>query len=243
MIQAPENTPFNKAILPEIIRHMQKCWPAEGCGIIVDNKFIPCENVSNGDVGFSIAPKDYVKYLINNEIQCVVHSHDNCYHASKLDVKQQIAMDIPWGIFNLINNKIENIIFWGDQVTPLPLIGRLFCYGVHDCYSIARDWWRLKGHTMPNQIRGGNWDEDITGLIMNNLEKTGWYIVDKEDIQPGDGILFMDRSKMIKHIAIYEGGDYMIHQTSSPGSLSRRDLLNPRARIIKHVVRFKENQC
>ena len=245
MLIPPANTPFDKSLLYKIVSDLQKQLPREGCGLVIDNEYIPCKNVNKSDNSFTIGIEDYLAGLKRGKIQCLIHSHNDKHDASKLDVQQQISMDIPWGIVNFINNELDDIVFWGDSVTPLPLVGRRFWLGVHDCFSIPRDWMRLKGFTMPNYVRGGGWYKGILGdLIMENLESAGWYIVDIKDIRPGDGILFQILADGIDHIAIYVGDEFIIHQIYRKTTLSRKELLVPFwTKKIKHVVRYKEFIC
>ena len=239
----PTNTPFNTDLLYTIIADLRKQLPREGCGMVVNDEYIPCNNISKSDDHFEIDVKDYVKYLINDEIQCIVHSHNNEHNASETDMRQQASTGIPWGIFNYVDGKIDDIVFWGDTVEPLPLVGRRFWYGIHDCFSIPRDWWRLRGFNMINHIRDGNWNKNGTSnLIIDSLEKTGWFIIDQDDMEAGDGLLIQTRSGNVSHLAIYDGGGYLIHQLSAPGVLSRIDLINIYTDKIKHVVRFKPEE-
>ena len=240
----PANTPFNKGLLYEIVSDLKSQLPREGCGLVIDNKYIPCKNISKDDNSFTIGVEDYLAGLKRGKIQCLIHSHNDGHDASKLDVQQQISMDIPWGIINFVNNELDDMVFWGDSVTPLPLAGRVFWYGVHDCYTICRDWWRLKGYTMSNVIRGGSsYKNDISSFTFENMEKVGWYIIDIKDMQPGDGILFQIRGKKIDHAAIYDGDEFMIHQIYKKASLSRRELMTSWSSRIKHIVRYKEFIC
>lgn len=51
--------------------------PKEGCGLILDGKFIPCRNDSEKENEFIINKEDYIKASLKGKITAIVHSHNN----------------------------------------------------------------------------------------------------------------------------------------------------------------------
>lgn len=243
----PVNTPFDKSILPGIVRSFYKQLPREACGFVVNDTYIPCENISTSDDHFKISPHDYLAASEKGEIQCVLHSHNNWPHASKVDMQQQAAMDTPWGVINFRKGNVEDVFFWGDSVEPLPMVGRRFNHGVHDCFSLVRDWWRMKGVTIPDSPREWGWwlnseEHEVENVIVEGLEYCGWYIIDLKDIEPGDGLLFRVRYKTVNHCAVYVGNGLMLHHFCAPGVLSRHDPIGPWEKRFQYAVRLGRSE-
>ena len=135
----PEN------VLTDAIKHAQEEYPNESCGMVINNKYKPYKNIAHDTVNeFEIDPRNYIRN--EGDIEFIIHSHCDTKtqldtgHASKSDMLQQIATDVPWCIIHL--NQYGNYtqhFCWGDQLPIQNLIGRKFSHGVYDCYSLVRD--------------------------------------------------------------------------------------------------------
>src|SRR6476661_4121625 len=91
-------------------------------------------------------------------------------------------------------------VFWfGDQLTPAPLIGRGFRHGVHDCYSLLRDYYRSeRNDPIIDQPRDWNWwdarrpggNGNRLDLYRDYFDKAGFRKIPvNEAIEPGDGLM------------------------------------------------------
>ena len=81
-------------------QHAIKEAPKESCGIVVDNKYLPCSNISNTpEDNFAIHPKDFLKARSEGKLQYIVHSHPNGAPASELDIKACKATKLKWYIY------------------------------------------------------------------------------------------------------------------------------------------------
>ncbi|MBE2898071.1 C40 family peptidase [Pasteurellaceae bacterium 20609_3] len=201
-----------------ILNYSKQQEPREMCGFVVfdgDKKiFLPCENIADdGENYFEIHPDDWLKAQLYDGIVALVHSHpDGKPILSEADRQMQVQSALDWWVVcNGEIHKYRNIA---------PLTGREFIHGEQDCYSIVRDAYMLSGLDLPDFERWDDWWYDNRTLYLENIEKCGFYQVDKPQI--GDVILITIGADVPNHAAVYLGNNYVIHH--SPKRLSKRDL-------------------
>ena len=66
-------------------QHALQKAPNESCGIVVNDVYYPCKNISDTPKdNFAIHPKDFLKARSHGKIQYIVHSHPSGTPASQL---------------------------------------------------------------------------------------------------------------------------------------------------------------
>ena len=81
-------------------QHAIKEAPKESCGIVVNDEYFPCLNISNTPKdNFSIHPKDFLKARSKGKLQYIVHSHPEGGNASEPDKKACTATKLPWYVY------------------------------------------------------------------------------------------------------------------------------------------------
>ena len=81
-------------------QHAIKEAPKESCGIVVNDEYFPCLNISNTpEDNFSIHPKDFLKARSKGKLQYIVHSHPEGGNASEPDKKACTATKLPWYVY------------------------------------------------------------------------------------------------------------------------------------------------
>lgn len=176
----------------------------------------------------------------------LLHSHplaaDGSVQASPsaLDMEMQVTSGMPWGLSIIDEDgKCADPVWWGDQLPIRPLLGRVFLHGINDCYSLIRDWYRLKGITLPDFPRSdGWWREPGLDLYGQGFEKARFRRVEVSEIRPGDVVLFSVVSRVLNHGGVYLGDDVMLHHLH--GTLSSRVPLSKWASRIRVVLRHRE---
>jgi len=203
------NNFFDDQAIADAVDHAKEMFPLESCGAIIDEEYVRFENRAEDKAkSFVIDDPEFDLAYQNNEVQAVIHSHDNYRMASKADQQQQIEFDIPFGVINLLNRSVTHVIFWGDSLPIEPLKRRFFFYGVWDCYALVRDYFRVKwNHTLPNVARDfGFWNENKS-VFEPNMEQDGFDVipVHLDDIQPNDILLYnIHGTTYINHCAVLQ---------------------------------------
>ena len=199
--------------------HAQQEDPKESCGLLLNIKgkqrYHPCRNLSMTDHQcFIIDPEDYVKADNLGDIVAVVHSHPltppNPSQADKVSCE---ASGLPWYIVN------PNTEQWG-YLEPCgyeaPLLGRQWVWGITDCWSLVRDWYKEN-----KNIELRDWDRPTTPeeFLENPLfEQCAWRTGFRklrydERLENGDVLAMSILGNGLNHVAIFINGDVLHHLT------------------------------
>ncbi len=204
---------FDQAI-QQAIDHAREVFPLESCGAIIDDEYVRFENMAEDKANsFLIDSPVFDLAYQNNEVQAVIHSHDNDPAASIEDQEQQMALEIPFGIINLVNKSVTHMSFWGDTLPVEPLVRRHFFYGVWDCFSLVRDYFRLKhGITIENIPREyGFWNrgESMFEVFMNEFDVDP---VSLDDIRANDVLFYnLHGTRYLNHCGVLQDNGLVLH--------------------------------
>ena len=81
-------------------KHAVEEAPKEACGIVVNDIYYPCKNISDTPENtFAIHPKDFLKARSKGKLQYIVHSHPAGGLASKTDINACKATKLKWYIY------------------------------------------------------------------------------------------------------------------------------------------------
>ncbi|MBA8881734.1 Mov34/MPN/PAD-1 family protein [Phyllobacterium myrsinacearum] len=246
--------------------HSRAEYPKESCGVIADGVYVPFENVAlpefehvaEGKCGcqlcsFVIDGEDYAARTAGKTVNYIVHSHpDGPRYPSKGDMEQQIATQVPWAIITTDGERVSDPTIWGEgQIAPM--IGREFMHGVHDCYSIIRDTFRLGKDKLaeqdiewpfdpielPEVPRDDAWWElEGEDLYTQLFSKFGFEVINMADARPGDVFLCaVGDSGKLNHGGVLLGNDCLLHHL--PKRQSRRDPSGLWGRSADLWIRYK----
>lgn len=236
-------TPFDH-LYPEIAAHMAAAYPREGCGLVVDGRFVPVENTAEGADEFAMPADTVLRYP---RIDAVIHSHpDGPDCPSEADMRGQLAMAVPWGLCTVSADKdVSRPWYWGaDEFTP-PLVGREFRHGpsgsdgAGDCYALIRDWYRLeRGAILPEFPRSDGWWNDGLNLYADHFREAGFREIPASEARDGDVFFMKVLSSRENHAGIMTGGSQLIlHHLS--GRLSRQEPMGRWRKFIERWVRYE----
>lgn len=212
-------------------------YPNEGCGLVYDGLFHACENLSEQKTDcFKIDKYEFMKAIKSSTgLQAVVHSHpltsaqDPYIHVctpSAGDMNGQADTQVPWMIYATDGINISEPLTF-PQPQTIPLLGREFIHGVHDCYSIVRDYYfQVKGIQLMNWARDYQWwEQDGISMYTHHLPEMGFKEIYEHQIKEGDIVLMciLGKDRVPNHAAIYLGDDVIVHHLA--GRLSCEDSL------------------
>ena len=206
--------------------HAKTCMPEEACGLVYiykgKTKYKSCKNISiSPKQTFIIDPKEYANIEDKATIVAVFHSHPfEQPYPSAADKTICEKFKIPWYIYSVSLNKWYDFKPSGYKA---PLVGREYVFGVHDCWSLIRDYFE----TININLR--DWDlpinpQDFTDnpYFENCFEKTGFReLKSEESLKENDCLLFSLNSTGLNHIGVLLQNQMILHHIE--GRLSSRD--------------------
>ena len=199
------------------LKHAKEQDPRESVGVLIvikgKEQYYPCNNLSTySQQCFILDPEDYVKADALGEITAIVHSHPvtppSPSQADKVSCEQS---GLKW---HIVNPKTETWGYCEPTGYKPPLIGRQWVWGVTDCWSLVRDYYRENKNII---LR--DWERPTTPeeFIKNPMfEKcaadTGFAELRPEDkLQNGDLLFMSILANGLNHVAVFIDGDVLHH--------------------------------
>jgi proteasome lid subunit RPN8/RPN11 len=174
----------------------------EVCGLIAGGQYFACDNKClEPDKFFAIAAEDYASAEKAGPIEAEYHSHigrNNKF--SPEDVKACKAMGVPWIIFCLGTSEW----LYADPTCNAPYVGRPWVYGIYDCYSLFRDFYKREfGIELDDYERGEEfeWASPEWRMFEKNVKSQGFVEVEAAS-QKGDMLLMQLQSSFPNHTGV-----------------------------------------
>lgn len=220
---------FDFATLEAIKKHAMAEYPKESCGVVMADGYHPLLNHSPTPEEAFECTTQIAPLLAAERVLALVHSHpDGPDHPTDYDMKQQVVMDIPWGICACTATAALAPFFWHDDFDPPPLLGRNFRWGPSgtdnrgDCAALVRDYYRLNhGVRLKEFHRDDRWWTVPGASYHANLLAAGFVPIDPRYVEVGDVFLAAIRSSSPNHAGIYIGNGRIMHHLTN--RLSRED--------------------
>ena len=229
------------------IKQQIKKWALEKpleeiCGLLIksNNDLFPflCKNISSEpDKHFHLNIYDYLRASKEGTILGVFHSHDYDT-ASQLDIQNSKAHNLYSVIY--CKNDDKFIELFGNEYNYVEkYLGRKFDVYKFDCYELTKEYYKNElGINLPEFGRDKNWYQNMPKLIEDNWAR---YFTEVKDKQKNDILLFQIRHDYISHMAIYLGGNLMLHVELNRES--KIDVLSDKwLKRLNKVVRYKKNK-
>ena len=197
--------------------HAKDQDPKESCGLLLNikgkEKYFPCRNLSmTAFQCFIIDPEDYIKADNTGDIIAVIHSHPVTPPVASQSDK--VACEQSGLVWHIVNPKTESWGYLKPTGYKAPILGREWAWGVTDCYTLVRDWYKEKLNI--NLI---DWQRPTTLEDFNKepmfekcAEETGFRELRPDEKLIDGDLLFMSIfSNNLNHVAIFIDGDVLHH--------------------------------
>lgn len=117
------------------------------------------------------------------------------------------------------------------------LIGCPWEYGVTDCYTLVRDYFRLQGVELPDFERPCDLESHDQSIFLHEAENLGFTQVPLIERRPGDVLIMRLGTRTPMHAAILVDCDRILHQIQDARS-GVEDLRSYYVRSIAAVFRY-----
>ena len=201
--------------IEEIEQHFKEWYPKEGCGVLAliegDLKWFPCNNVAKGDDDFIIDSTQYIDITLKGDIVAVIHSHpDASCEPSPADIEACNTLGIPYYIFSYPKMEFYDL---QPKTGEKPLYGRIYKFGVNDCFEAVRDYYIKRGVKNPPKrplFEDDWWKKGLNYFTDEYIESWGFEKVTGTK-QEGDLLVFTIQAEVPNHCGIYLGDDNFFH--------------------------------
>jgi proteasome lid subunit RPN8/RPN11 len=222
----------------EAIQHALDQYPKESVGYLKDGVYTSLDNVSETPEDTFVLSAEDVLRVHEAEADFLIHSHPKgAPYPSAADMESQMENGIPYGIIVMRGRAYVEHFTFGDQIPVAPLLGRQFRHGVHDCYALVRDWYRLERDILlPVFPRDMAWWHEGGNLIEENFASARFEeISDAPKI--GDVHIMAIGTTTTNHLGIDIGQGLILHHLYN--RLSRREPILPwKNHYVKRTLRY-----
>jgi proteasome lid subunit RPN8/RPN11 len=199
-----------------------------------------CKNIApDGDNYFILDPDDYAVAEDKGEITAIIHSHPaTAPSPSPADLVACEKSGLPW---HVVNPHTETWGYCEPSGYELPYVGRPFFYGVIDCYSLIRDFYKREFNIeLTDYNRKDRWWERGESMYLDHFKDEGFREIPLEEIEYGSVILMHLEADVPNHGGIYFNDNMILHHVQD--RLSSRDLYGGyyqknTAKVLKHESR------
>ena len=208
-------------------KHAEDMFPSEVCGLVVvikgRKRYIKCKNVAaNTYDHFIIDPIDYADAEDKGTIFGVFHSHP--YQTPFPSSADKTACEISKKVWYIYGGALGQWHEFEPSGYKAPLIGRHYAFGVHDCWTLVKDYYESVGINLRDWKRPRDPDSFRENPYFDKcFVDTGFRELNSdEELEHGDSILMAINSRGLNHVGVFLLPQQMIlHHIE--GRLSSKD--------------------
>ena len=199
------------------LEHAKKENPKESCGLLINvrgkEKYFPCGNLSlSSHQCFILDPEDYVRADNLGDIIGVIHSHPKTPpNPSQADL---ISCEQSGLVWHIVNPETETWSTCKPNGYKPPFYGRQWVWGITDCWSLVRDWYKEEKNIILKDWERPTTPEEFLENPM--FEKCAWRtgfrkLRPEENLENGDLLFMSIFGKGLNHVAIFYKGEVIHH--------------------------------
>lgn len=231
----------------EIKAHALEKPKEEVCGFILlqaDNtvcvKKTKNEN-PNRHISFSISPSAFIENQVQNKILGIYHSHPSGNENPSLhDLNISQELGIPFLIYSVTFDRF--FLHFPNSFEPDDLLKRPYIKGFYECTCLLKDYFIQKLNINITRYNYNYWLPDCdkeANEMLDKVMQSNFKYQERKNIKEHDVIIFQIKKEGRRHVGIYLGNDYFIHQCGN--SMSQKTLLDERwQKKIKGVYRHPQ---
>lgn len=204
--------------------HAIQAKPQEACGLVVGKgskqRLVRAKNLSHEPTkSFDLDPEAWLEVEDDETVIGIYHSHpQGNAQPSMTDRVGCEASGVPWHIVTLEGH----YTCMQPNGFVAPYLQRPYVHGVHDCYSIIRDWYKREWQLdLPNFERAYEWWDKGENLYVKHFASCDFKVIQSQEPQIGDAFFIQIASPVPNHAAIYIGDGMILHHVQ--GRLSTKD--------------------
>ena len=199
--------------------HAKQQDPKESVGLLLNirgkERYYPCRNLSMTSYQcFILDPEDYIAAANVGEIIAIIHSHPITPPIpSQADKVSCENSNLPW---HIVNPKTEQWGYCEPCGYQAPILGRQWVWGITDCWSLVRDWYKEEKNIVLRDWERPPTPEDFLKDPM--FERCAWrtgfrQLRTDEKLINGDLLFMSILGNGLNHVAIFLDGDVLHHLT------------------------------
>ena len=219
---------ITKSVLNKIKKRAIEVYPNEACGLIINpnpgvkSSFVACANIA-GDPNkrFVISPKEFASAEDLGTVVAVWHTHvEHSSAPSDFDINSCNESELEWFILDIYKRgdsfEFGTVKHIEPNLSEVDLIGRPYIYGVYDCFSLAKNYYRKEmgidiDFVPPGYPEVCELSNQKNLLLVEGAAQAGFERVSTQLPKKGDLIILNVCSDYPNHIAVYVGDLKILH--------------------------------
>jgi len=208
--------------LLDFIEHSISSPNKEVCGLVINDKYYRCNNISEDPYNFILDPSDYIKYSSIGKVALVCHSHlgISC-EPTQADIYSCNSGTTSWAICSAVSKEVR---YLEPNSMIVPLLGRRYSFGTTDCWGLISDVLKYEMNIKVDRllITTKEWYKMGLNILEENSEEYGFKKIKFSEAKKYDIILFKSgKSNVPNHVGILHDNGTFLHHCEN--RLSTRD--------------------
>ncbi len=208
------------SVFAEIVRQAEAENPRECCGMLLRSasgsgyEAVACRNVAEEPTEFfRVSSADYLAAVNTGRLAAYYHSHPRTSEKfSPADIAVSEAVLLPLYVYSLVT---QQFALHEPKGHCLPLEGRFFVFGLHDCAGLVMDYHRQRlGVHLPEMSAEERTVKHLTDgfpQLDAYLERGGFVPV--KSVSPNTvALMSLNGTGLVNHAAVLVDSSTILHQ-------------------------------